>query len=79
VRYKELLVGEYKADFIVDAKILLELKSVAGLHAAHAAQLHNYLAATGLKLGLLVNFGRETLEFKRVIRSRNVVVAEHAE
>jgi GxxExxY protein len=69
VHYKELLVGEYKADFVVDHKILLELKALAGLHVAHSAQVHNYLAATGLRLGLLLNFGREQLEFKRVVRS----------
>jgi GxxExxY protein len=68
VRYKELVVGEYQADFVVDDKILLELKSLTGLHVAHSAQLHNYLAATGLHLGLLLNFGKELLEFKRVIR-----------
>jgi len=73
VRYKELVVGEYKADFVVDQKILLELKALAGLHVAHSAQVHNYLAATGLQLGLLLNFGREQLEFKRVIRSSTCV------
>ena len=70
VHYKELVVGEYQADFIADGKILLELKSVASLHVAHAAQAHNYLAATGLQLALLLNFGREQLGFKRIILSR---------
>jgi GxxExxY protein len=48
VYYKGQLLGEYQADFVVDDKIILELKSVSALNAAHAAQAHHYLAATGL-------------------------------
>ncbi len=62
------LVGEYFADILVDDKIIIELKSVATLSKAHEVQLVNYLKATGLKVGLLINFG-EKLNFKRRIMS----------
>jgi GxxExxY protein len=68
VTYKGVLVGEYIADIIVDEKIILELKSVSGFHAQHEAQAHNYLAATGYRLAILLNFGTSSLEQKRVIR-----------
>ncbi len=66
VYYKNQLVGEFKSDIIVDDKILIEIKAVNKLVAKHEAQLLNYLKATKIKLGLLVNFG-EKLEFKRRI------------
>ncbi|MGQ0604913.1 MAG: GxxExxY protein [Anaerolineales bacterium] len=68
VMYKGVLVGEYKADFIVDGKIVLELKSVVALHPKHKAQAINYLAATGLQLAILLNFGADSLEHERVVR-----------
>jgi GxxExxY protein len=50
-------------------KILIEIKAVSALAAEHRAQLHNYLKATGLRLGLLVNFGHyPKLEYERIIR-----------
>ncbi len=66
VYYKNQLVGDFKADIIVEDKIIIEIKAVAKLTPQHEAQLINYLKATGVKLGLLVNFG-EKLEFKRRI------------
>jgi GxxExxY protein len=62
------LVGEYFADILVDDKIIIELKSIATLSKVHEVQLVNYLKATGLKVGLLINFG-EKLNFKRRIMS----------
>ena len=64
VYYKEQLVGDFKVDIIVGGKIIIEIKAVSKLVAQHEAQLLNYLKATGVKIGLLVNFG-EKLEFKR--------------
>jgi GxxExxY protein len=68
VYYKDQLVGEYKADFVIDGKIVLELKAVSALNAAHQAQALHYLAATKLPLAILINFGAPTLETKRVVR-----------
>jgi len=68
VTYKDKIVGEYIADLVVDGKIILELKAISALNKAHEAQAHNYLAATGLRLALLLNFGAKSLEWKRIIR-----------
>jgi len=68
VYYKGELVGEYKADFVTDGKIILELKSVSAISNAHRAQARNYLAATGLRLAILINFGAASLETKRVVK-----------
>ena len=66
VYYRGKVVGEYKADLIVNGLVLLELKSVDKLIDAHSAQLLNYLKATEIEVGLLLNFGREA-EFRRKI------------
>jgi GxxExxY protein len=66
VFYNDHLVGEYAADILVEDKVILELKSVKDLHPAHSAQLINYLKATGIEIGLLINFG-ESVQIKRKI------------
>ena len=59
----------YKPDFVCFGKIVVEIKSVSGLTDPHRAQLHNYLKATGLQLGLLANFGHyPKLEHERIVR-----------
>lgn len=68
VYYKGQLVGEYKPDFVVDGKIILELKAVTAITSAHEAQAQNYLAATGLHLAIILNFGADKLEQKRVVK-----------
>jgi GxxExxY protein len=68
VQYKGQLVGEYVADLIVDDEIILELKAVSKITAAHEAQAHNYLAATGLRLAIVLNFGAASLQQKRIVR-----------
>jgi GxxExxY protein len=68
VTYKGQIVGQYEADLLVDNKIIVELKSVTALSGAHMAQANHYLAATGLRLALLLNFGAASLEMKRVVR-----------
>jgi GxxExxY protein len=70
VCYKGVLVGEFVADIVVEDKIILELKAVDTLHPKHAAQARNYLAATGLDLGIVLNFGADSLQQQRVIRRR---------
>ncbi len=71
VAYKDVILPHhYFADFVVWDKILFEAKAVEQLTDAHVKQLLNYLAASKLELGLLVNFGHESLEWKRVVLSR---------
>ncbi len=68
IRYKgEFLKKEYVADFICDDKIIIELKALDCLNSKHESQVLNYLTATGFKLGLLINFGEESLKYKRII------------
>lgn len=63
----QVVVGEYIADLVVENKIIIELKTAENLDKIHFAQVKNYLKATGYRLGLLINFGKITLEFKRII------------
>jgi GxxExxY protein len=71
VTYKGDLVGIYKADLIVDNKIILEIKGISSLNASHQAQALPYLSATGLQLAILINFGMSSLEYRRVVKSEN--------
>ncbi|MDD5327662.1 MAG: GxxExxY protein [Phycisphaerae bacterium] len=66
VYYDEQTVGEYFADIVVADKVILEIKAVGAVNPAHEAQLVNYLKATNIDVGLLLNFG-ESLEVKRKI------------
>jgi GxxExxY protein len=68
VAYKGVIVGDYVADFVVEDKVILELKAVSTLNANHEAQAINYLAATGLRLAILLNFGSTSLQQKRLAR-----------
>ena len=68
VSYKDLFVGEYIADFSVDGKLIVEIKAVSKLNRAHQAQAMHYLASTGYCLALLINFGADSLEHRRVIK-----------
>lgn len=60
VYYDEILVGEYFADILVANKIILELKAAEAICKEHELQLINYLRATDIKVGLLLNFGKKT-------------------
>jgi len=71
VEYKNTLIGEYVTDIVVEDRLLLELKAVSMLCREHEAQLMNYLKATGLSVGLLLNFGRPKLGIKRMVWSHN--------
>ncbi len=65
VYYKGHVVGNYSADVFVNELIILELKSIRTLAPEHEVQLVNYLTATGVSQGLLINFGATSLEFKK--------------
>ena len=65
VRYKAIIAGEFRADFLVDGNVVVELKATKGLTEINEAQLLNYLKGTGYRVGLLLNFGTPSLEHKR--------------
>ena len=69
VRYDGVVVGEFSADLLVEGKVMVELKSNQALVPANEVQLVNYLTATGIEIGLLLNFGGERLVFKRKTRT----------
>ena len=68
VTYKDLVIGEYEADLVVDKKFIVEIKAVSKFNASHQAQAMHYLTATGLRIALLLNFGTSSLEHRRVIK-----------
>ena len=68
VKYDGIIVGEFEADMVVSKTLIVENKAVLALAVAHEVQLVNYLTATGLDDGLLLNFGASRLEFKRKFR-----------
>lgn len=69
VYYDGVVVGDFTADMRVEDRILIENKAVLALNTAHEVQLVNYLAATGIEIGLLINFGAASLQFKRKHRT----------
>jgi GxxExxY protein len=71
--YKHHEIGSRRADFVIEGKVLVELKALIGLEDVHLAQALNYLTAYELPIGLLINFGATRLEFKRLYRKENPV------
>jgi len=68
IYYKDLLIPrKYKPDLIVENKVIVEIKAISGLTEIEEAQLLNYLKATQMRVGLLLNFGKKSLEVKRRI------------
>lgn len=68
VYYEGHPVGDFEADLFVEEKVMVELKSIRTINAIHEVQLVNYLTATGVDLGLLINFGEQKVEVKRKVR-----------
>ena len=68
VEYKGHVLGEYRADIIADDRVIIELKAVNALVPIHSVQLVNYLTATGIDDGLLINFGSEKIEIRHKSR-----------
>ncbi len=66
VFFRGNIIGDFKADLIVNEKVIVELKAVRALDSVHEAQLINYLKATNIEVGLLLNFGKKP-EFKRFV------------
>lgn len=70
VYYEGKIVGEYVADLVVENKVIVELKAVSELNKAHEVQLVNYLKATRIKVGLLINFGEKIAVKRRVLSGK---------
>ncbi len=68
VKYENEVVGEFKADILVEDTVILELKSARQITQAHEIQLVNYLVATGKPVGLILNFGEQKVEVKRKVK-----------
>lgn len=67
VHFKDALVGDYAADLFVEECVIVELKVAKTYHSEDEPQLLNELKATGIKVGMLINFGRTKVEFKRMV------------
>ena len=67
VYFQGKVIGQYFADILVDGKVMLELKTVDAITNVHIAQILNYLRATGIKLGLVLNFAKPKFEYKRLV------------
>jgi GxxExxY protein len=70
VYYKENLLGERRVDFLVENKICVELKAMIQLENVHLTQAKNYLEAFNLEVGLLINFGNTSLQWKRIYNNK---------
>ncbi len=67
VKYEGAIVGEYQADLVVAGKVIVECKAISNMDSVREAQLINYLKASGVHVGLLINFGRPTLQYRRLV------------
>ncbi len=67
VKYRNVIVGEFRADLFVNDVVMVELKTAKNYNTENEPQLLNELKATGTKVGLLINFGRTKVEFKRMV------------
>jgi GxxExxY protein len=70
--YKNKQIGERRVDFFVEEKIIVEIKAIIQLENVHLAQAKNYLEAYNMEVGLLINFGSISLQFKRIGNSKFV-------
>ncbi len=70
IRYEGQVVGSRRVDFLIEKRVAVELKAVTTLEDIHLAQAKNYLEAYQLRVGLLVNFGSKSLQFKRLVNSK---------
>ena len=72
IDYKGYPIGKRRVDFFIDDKIMLEIKAVINLEDVHLNQAMNYVEAYKLKVGLLINFGNTSLQFKRVHNNKSI-------
>ena len=69
--YGGINVGTRRADFVVENKIIVELKAVSNLESVHLVQVKNYVVAYDFEIGLLINFGATSLQFKKIFHPKN--------
>jgi GxxExxY protein len=67
VMYENVVVGDYIADILVNDQVIIEVKAMKAIEVSHHAQLLNYLKATGMRVGLILNFGTSRMGIKRMI------------
>lgn len=72
IYYENVIVGRRRVDFLIENKIAVEIKAVSDLSEAHLAQALNYLETNQLEVGLLINFGARSLQFKRLINQQKI-------
>lgn len=72
VAYKDLVVGRHRLDIVVEDEVVIELKAINGIADIHMAQALSYMKATGLEIGLIINFGEDSLVWKRLIRKPRI-------
>jgi GxxExxY protein len=72
IHYKGIEIGTRRVDFLVDETVSVEIKALAQLESVHLAQALNYLEAYNLEVGLLINFGAKSLEFKRLVNRKGL-------
>jgi GxxExxY protein len=70
IYYEGIEVGTRRADFVVEGKVIVELKALVNLEDVHLAQAKNYVVAYGFDIGLLINFGASSLQYKKVFNSK---------
>ena len=71
VKYDGIIVGQYVADIVVNDQMIIEIKAAEADHPVFRAQVIHYLKATGIPLGFLVNFGRKSLTFERLVFTKD--------
>lgn len=69
VHYDGQVVGEFRADLIIQSRVIVELKAIENLSKAHEVQVVNYLRATGIEIGLLLNFGSTEVQVRRLTKT----------
>ena len=74
VAFRGVSVGSFFADLLIAERVIVEIKVVSQISAQHRAQLINYLNATGISVGLLINFGNPRLEYRRLTASKNIAL-----
>jgi len=76
VFYKGLLAKQFVCDFLVGEKVLVEVKAIKAITSVEEAQILNYLRATGVEVGLLMNFGEQSLKYKRLVLQRQIATTD---
>ena len=72
VAYKDLVIGRHRLDLVVENEVIVELKAIAGIAGIHIAQTLSYMKAMSAEVGLIVNFGEDSLSWKRLIKKARI-------